>query len=224
VLSSTGAAESRGSNKSFPEESVDEPRKQGEGPSAGKPTVLPPRLLLQLVVWMGAFLFLYVGCETGYGNLLATYAVQQLQFSVRRGADITLAFWSAFAAGRFAGIFASMWLSPGTMVRVDLAVCCATLVGLVLFQHSEIALWVGSALYGVAVATVYPSAMAWMSARVELGGKVRESECLGGVDRVRCALDLPWWVELVFFCLFSLPSPVAVWSTRAHTRRCCPIW
>eukprot|EP00048_Salpingoeca_helianthica_P024344 m.31624 g.31624 ORF g.31624 m.31624 type:complete len:582 (+) comp9332_c0_seq2:848-2593(+) len=139
---------------------------------ASGPTVLPRRLLLQLVAWMGVFLFLYVGCETGYGNLLATYAVQQLHFSTRRGADITLAFWSAFAAGRFIGIFASMVLHPGTMVRADLAVCCITLIGLVIFQSSEIALWVGSVLYGVAVATVYPSAMAWMSARIELSGKM----------------------------------------------------
>ena len=58
------------------------------------------------------------------------------------------------------------------MVVCDLSVCCVTLVVIYALSDIEVVIWVGSGLYGFAVATVYPSAMAYMSERVSVGGKL----------------------------------------------------
>ena len=130
-----------------------------------------------LLGMMSLFLFLYVGCETGYGSYLAAYSFYQLGFSPRQGSDVTLVYWASFSLGRFVGIFVSMHATPSLMVRVDLAACVVTLVSLFSFSRVAAVLWIGSAVYGLAVATVYPSAIAWMSEHMNVSGKVGWTMC-----------------------------------------------
>lgn len=131
-----------------------------------------------------SFLFVFAGCEGGYQNYIDTYALRHLRTSAVTASTLNSAHNGSFAAGRLLGILSSLFLKPGTMVTVDM-ITCLSAIGLILsFPHSAPVCFAGSILYGVGVATIYPSAVTFTEQNaVKVSGGVLSllvsTACLG---------------------------------------------
>jgi fucose permease len=136
-----------------------------------------------LVVLVALFLFLYVGCETGWGSYLATYANRQLGITPRDASLLTSAYWLSFAGARFAGIFISIRVAAGTMLMWSLGLSIAALTLILGSLSSARLLWVGSLVYGAGTATIFPSTITWLQKTAKVDGKtlsyVITAACIG---------------------------------------------
>jgi FHS family Na+ dependent glucose MFS transporter 1 len=109
----------------------------------------------QLVLLVCVFLFLYAGCENGWGSYLATYASRQLEFTVKDASLLTSAYWFSFALGRFLGIFVSMRVSAGRMIEWSLVTSLAALAVMCMLVDVSAVLWIGSMFYGAGLCTYF---------------------------------------------------------------------
>jgi len=126
----------------------------------------------RMVLLLSLFLLLYVGCESGYAAFIFTYAVDQVQFNAPDAALLTAVFWFAFATGRLLGIPISLRFSAVSMIFSDLLGCVLSVLLLILFHDSSTVLWVGTAFYGLSVASIYPSAIVYAEQHFAVTGKI----------------------------------------------------
>jgi fucose permease len=111
------------------------------------------------VTWTALFLGLYVGAEVATGGLLFSYTVKKGLADEPSASILNAAFWGALALGRLFAIPTSMCMSSINMIKLNFAGCSLAL-GLVLFSADSInVLWVSTIIYGVSMASMYPTAM-----------------------------------------------------------------
>jgi FHS family Na+ dependent glucose MFS transporter 1 len=163
-------------NKEFVTEGIvatDEQPQTSENLSAGN------IFILSLIT---IFLLLYVGSESAFGSYLHTYASLHLNFNKDIAAYLNSVFWSAFAFGRICGIPLSIVFSPLQMIFSDLIGCISSLTLIFIFNKSSLILWIGSILYGISVASIYPSAIAYTEKHVSITGKRMSILAIGGAS------------------------------------------
>ena len=126
----------------------------------------------QILALLFFFYFAYVGIEVTYGGFVASYAVCHVGMSKSTAALLTSVYWGTFAVGRGLGVlFASLKVSPATMVVMDFFGCLAAVAILVAFPSSTVALWCGTALLGLAIASIFPATISWAELYIEISGK-----------------------------------------------------
>ena len=99
---------------------------------------------LKFIVMLVFVLFLFVGCELGYGGWLAVYAVNEKMMGESGAANLVGAFWGALTLGRLLAVPISTRVSPKAFLYVAIV---GTLVPLLCFSaaHRSIpAAWVCS--------------------------------------------------------------------------------
>ena len=111
-----------------------------------------------------------VGLEFGYGNWIYTFSTRINLASATSAAYLTSAFWGAFTIGRLLGIGLSVRLRPQAILLADLAGCLAALAILLLWPDSRLALWAGTIVMGLSIASVFATAMAFAERLVHLTG------------------------------------------------------
>jgi FHS family Na+ dependent glucose MFS transporter 1 len=116
------------------------------------------------------FFVLSVGLEFGYGNWIYTFSTRVNLASQTSAAYLTSAFWGAFTIGRLLGIGLSVRLRPQAILLADLAGSLAALAVLLLWPDSTLALWAGTILMGLSIASVFATAMAFAERLVHLTG------------------------------------------------------
>ncbi|CAF0944142.1 unnamed protein product [Adineta ricciae] len=126
------------------------------------------------------FLLLYVGGESAFGAYIHTYATLHLNFPKDISAYINSLFWASFAFGRLCGIPLSIKLSALQMIFIDLIGCICSLTLLYVLNKSPLLLWIGSILYGLSVASIYPSTIAFTERYVSITGKRMSFIAVGG--------------------------------------------
>jgi fucose permease len=136
-------------------------------------------LMLGLIT---VFLLLYVGSESAFGSYLHTYAFLHLKFEKDTAAYLNSAFWASFAFGRLCGIPLSLKFSSLQMIFSDLIGCIASLALLLVLNKSALILWIGSLLFGLSVASIYPSAIAYTEKYVTITGKRMSILAVGGAS------------------------------------------
>jgi len=112
-----------------------------------------------LVCTIGLSLFMAVGAEAGFGGWLSTYTILQDNKTDVFGSLITSAYWGAFTFGRFLGIFISKKLSSKSIILIDIILGLFSLIVIIFSKNNEIALWIGTIFYGLAVSTLFASAI-----------------------------------------------------------------
>jgi FHS family Na+ dependent glucose MFS transporter 1 len=136
-------------------------------PPAGRPDW--PWVLLTCLL-----LFLYVGVEVGFGGWVFSYA-QARAVPAPAAALLTSLFWAVFTIGRLAAIPLSARFSPQAILSADLGLAALALAGILLFPAGAVAqaaLWAGAALLGLALASIFPSALTLAERRMTLTGQV----------------------------------------------------
>ncbi|XP_070589454.1 sodium-dependent glucose transporter 1 [Erythrolamprus reginae] len=122
-----------------------------------------------LIVLLSVFFFWYVGAEVTYGSYIFTYAKRIMNET--EAAGLNSLFWGSFAACRGLSICFAACSYPGSMILISIVGSTVSSLFLVLFNVHTVALWVGSAVYGASMATIFPSGISWIEQYTTIQGK-----------------------------------------------------
>ena len=128
-----------------------------------------------IVAMCAVFLFFAVGVEVTYGSLVFTFAVtyEELCFSKSKAALLNAVYWGSFTFGRLVSIGIAMCKVSTTFMLVsDFIGCMCAVLLVTIIPTSDVAIWIGTALLGVAIASVFPSMLLWVDEHLEVTGKV----------------------------------------------------
>ena len=147
------------------------------------------------VILMVLCFVLYVGGEAGYGAWIYTYAFT-LNFGTEvTAAYLTSAFWGSFTVGRLLGIWVSTRAKPMTILSLDMAGCLLSLGLILLFQGSAAMLWIGTILFGISQASIFPTFLTLAEEHMHVTGTVAGLFLVGaGVG----GMVLPWLIGQAF--------------------------
>jgi FHS family Na+ dependent glucose MFS transporter 1 len=150
--------------------------------------------LIPVLVMVACFV-LYVGGEAGYGAWIYTYAFK-LNFGTEvTAAYLTSAFWGSFTLGRLLGIWVSTKAKPLTILTLDFVGCVLSIGLILLFQGSAGMLWLGTILFGLSQASIFPTFLNLAEERMHVTGTV------AGLFLVGAGLGgmiLPWLIGQAF--------------------------
>jgi FHS family Na+ dependent glucose MFS transporter 1 len=138
---------------------------------------------------------LYVGGEAGYGAWIYTYA-----FTLRFGTEVTAAyltsaFWGSFTLGRLIGIWVSTRARPITILALDFAGCIISLGLILLFPKSATMLWIGTILFGISQASIFPTFLTLAEERMHITGAIAGLFLVGAGAG---GMILPWLIGQAF--------------------------
>ncbi|NXW62771.1 MFS4B protein, partial [Eurystomus gularis] len=117
------------------------------------------------------FFLCYVGAEVTYGSYVFTYAKVFAEMKDSEAAALNSVFWGAFAACRGVAIFCAACLYPGTMILLSIIGSAVSSSCLAFFARHPASLWVGTAVYGASMATIFPSGISWIEQYTVVQGK-----------------------------------------------------
>ncbi len=147
-----------------------------------------------LVGLISLFLVCVVGYEVVFSGWIFTYA-RAYNFSETTAAYLNSAFFGAFMLARLISIPLAVRLRPRTLLLADLLAGLLSVVIILLWPRSEIALWIGVIGAGAAVASLFPIIITWAERRMTLSGSVTSwffvGAGLGG-------MSFPWFVGQLF--------------------------
>lgn len=107
-------------------------------------------------------LFMSDGIVGEYSGFIYTYAVEQpLDVAHRTAGYLPSIFWGFITLGRLISIPVSYKMSPGSMLFINLLGVLATFLFLMLSHNSMVCLFVGTALLGLFLSSVFPSMLAY---------------------------------------------------------------
>jgi MFS transporter, FHS family, Na+ dependent glucose transporter 1 len=153
-----------------------------------------PFPILPVLIMVLCFV-LYVGGESGYGAWVYTYA-----FTLKFGTEVTAAyltsaFWGSFTLGRLLGIWVSTRARPITILALDFVGCIASVGLILLFQESVVLLWIGTILFGISQASIFPTFLTLAEERMHITGTIAGLFLVGaGVG----GMILPWLIGQAF--------------------------
>ncbi|XP_065916943.1 sodium-dependent glucose transporter 1A-like [Dysidea avara] len=121
------------------------------------------------------FLFFYIGIEVTYGSFIFTFSVtyKELCFSKSKAALLNSVYWGSFTFGRLLGVGIAMLKVPTTaMIVADFIGCMVTVVLINVLHTGEIVIWIGSALMGLSIASIFPATLVLVDEHLEVTGRV----------------------------------------------------
>ena len=153
-----------------------------------------PFPILPVLIMVLCFV-LYVGGEAGYGAWIYTYA-----FTLKFGTEVTAAyltsaFWGSFTLGRLLGIWVSMRARSLTILVLDFAGCLVSLALILFFNDSAAFLWIGTILFGISQASIFPTFLTLAEERMHVTGTITGWFLVGaGMG----GMILPWLIGQAF--------------------------
>ena len=118
------------------------------------------------------FNFCFGGQEMTFSGLLFTYATEHVGLSTIEGSLLVSALFACYGIGRVGGMVVAKFISPRAVLLVDLVCGSVAAFFLVYFTvKSPRALWVCTIVGGLALSTVFCSALIWAREFVPVGGK-----------------------------------------------------
>jgi fucose permease len=116
-----------------------------------------PKGVTKLIVLAMAFFVSYAWLELGFLSWIATYG-QARGLDAKSAAPLLLAaFMAAFSVGRLIAIPVSARVSAKHMMMGDFAICTAGLLIMLAGGANAVAMWGGTILVGLGVASMFPS-------------------------------------------------------------------
>ncbi|XP_053161487.1 sodium-dependent glucose transporter 1 [Hemicordylus capensis] len=124
-----------------------------------------------LIILLSLFFFFYVGAEVTYGSYIFTYAKTFIGMKESEAAGLNSVFWGSFAACRGLAICFATCSYPGSMILLSITGTTVSSLFLALFSTHRVSLWLGSAVYGASMATIFPSGISWIEQYTTIQGK-----------------------------------------------------
>lgn len=160
---------------------------------------------LRLIVVFAFFFFLEVGMETMFGAWISTYVLRTTSTSLVLAAAATAIYWTGFLVSRGLSSLLLMHLSPSRLLWFSVPVAWGASV-LLIESHSPWSLTLAILLLGIALAPLFPVALAAFLDRARHSSDSRFVLALSGIG----ASFFPWLVGWVSFGTASLRSGLVV--------------
>lgn len=168
------------------------------------------------------FIVVYVGTESAFGSYLHTYASLHLDLAKDIAAYMNSVFWASFAFGRLLGIPLSMKFSPLQMISADLIGSIVALGTIYIWNRSELFLWIGSIVFGLSAASIYPSAIGYTEKHVSITGKRMSLIAVGGsAGDALIPLIIGFAINSKYFGPISFPVISLIVSIASSFLFCC---
>ena len=131
---------------------------------------------IKMLVLLFFFFLVYVGAEVCFGMYIYTFAINcEKKYSKSYASILNSLFWGSFALGRFLAIPISRYFSPSKVLLVNLCGTFTSALMLALFpfyaQSAEFLLWIAIAVYGLSMASIFPTGITWAEQYVTVTGK-----------------------------------------------------
>jgi FHS family Na+ dependent glucose MFS transporter 1 len=148
--------------------------------------------LLSMIV---LFFFLYVGAEVGFGGWVFTYTLKMGLAQETYAAYLTSAFWGAFTIGRLFSIPIAAKLRARWILSADLIGSLLGLGLILLYPESLAALWVGTFIIGLSMASIFPTMITFAEHHMTLTGTTTSLFFVGASAG---GMFLPWLIGQLF--------------------------
>lgn len=147
------------------------------------------------VFLIAACFFVFVGAEVGIGNWVYTYAVTQNIADEKMAAYLTSGFWGALTLGRLIVIPLAARFRPRTIMLFDIVGALLSVLVMVAFPMSAIAIWVGTLGTGLFIASMFATLLAFAGRRMVITGRVTGWFFVGSSLG---AMTVPWVIGQLF--------------------------
>ena len=149
----------------------------------------------KIVLLIALVLLFYVGAEVAFGGWIYTYAVTLGLSDDTTAAYLTSAFWGALTVGRLVAIPIAARYRPRTILLADLLGCVASVVLILIWRSSPVAVWLGALGLGFSMASIFPTAITLAERRIPITGAVTGwflvASSIG-------AMSVPWLIGQLF--------------------------
>lgn len=122
-----------------------------------------------LLTLLATFFFLYVGLEVGFAGWIHTYA-GEIEFSERAATWLTTTFWIGFTTGRIVASAIAPHVRPRHLLLVACVASVVVPVALVVADGRATAVWIGTAVFGLATAPQFPAMLSYLERRIHVTG------------------------------------------------------
>ena len=133
--------------------------------------------------WLIVFLFILffltaIGAEQSFGGWIYTFAVNAGLATAQTAALLTSAFWGAFTLSRLGSILVANRLSTRAYVIISLLGCTVSLLLLNTLRFlgsgslGVLILWLGTILFGISIAVIFPMMLSYAGERTQIFGQV----------------------------------------------------
>ncbi|KPJ84819.1 MAG: hypothetical protein AMS17_15430 [Spirochaetes bacterium DG_61] len=147
------------------------------------------------VLLMAFFFFLHVGAEISFGGWIFTYSVNMNLADKAVAAYLTSLFWGSLTLGRLLGVPIASLVKPRFILIGDLVGCLIGVGTLLFLSQSHGALWFGTALMGLSIASIFPTSFTFAERHLRMSGKITSwflvGASLGG-------MFFPWFIGQLF--------------------------
>ena len=156
-------------------------------PSPAAPAAVPSgggvRRLLGSHAWLvalvSAFVFMHMGAELAFGGYITSYA-DDLFYSESLARVVNSAFWGGLVVGRIVAVPLATRYKASGMLRLDLVGAAAAIGLIAALPDSTVALWIGTPLLGMSIASMIPSSINYAGERMPITGEVTALILVGG--------------------------------------------
>lgn len=162
---------------------------------------------LFIVLLMAFLLTLYVGAEMSFGGWIFSYALALELATETTAAYLTSLFWGTFTVGRLLAIPLARRLRPRTVLLSDLLLACAGLTLILVGGQAQIAVWTGTFLVGLGLASVFPTVLTLAERRMTITGRVTSAFFVGANVG---AMTLPWLIGQLFTAIGPQTTMMAI--------------
>ena len=153
------------------------------------------KLQNQVVVLFAMLFFTYTGVAITFSNWIFTYASESKMMSDISAAYLNSVYWGSFTLGRLIAVFLSRKIKPKTLLICDYGGSALVLTFMMLFRGNPAALWIGTVLLGLFLATVYPTMMVFAGSLFPVTGSVASRFMTGSGMGV---LTIPFLMTFLF--------------------------
>jgi FHS family Na+ dependent glucose MFS transporter 1 len=150
----------------------------------------------KLLVLLVVFFFLHVGAELSFGGWIFDYAVAMgLSTSSTSAYLLNSAFWGALTLGRLLAIPAAIRLRPSTILLGGLVGCLVSLVVILRWPASSVAVWLGTFGMGLSIAPMFPTGINLAERRMVITGQLTSWFLVGASLG---SMTVPWLIGQLF--------------------------
>jgi FHS family Na+ dependent glucose MFS transporter 1 len=167
-------------------------------PADGEGDAAPANVLRRYAFFLtllAALFVMHVGAELAFGGWIFSYA-DELQIGGTTTARVlNSVFWGGLVVGRIIGIPLSLRLSSRAMLQLDLVGAGASLALIGFLPDWSPALWIGTAIFGMAIASMFATCINYTGEHMPMSSEVMAILVVGaGVG----SMTLPWVTGQLF--------------------------
>jgi FHS family glucose/mannose:H+ symporter-like MFS transporter len=132
-----------------------------------------------VIALISAFVFMHMGAELAFGAYITSYA-DDLFYSESLARVVNSMFWGGLVVGRLVAVPLALRLKAAGMLQIDLLGAAAAIALIALLPGSTPALWIGTIVLGMSIASMIPSSINYAGERMPITGQITALFLIGG--------------------------------------------